>query len=291
MNLSGLHLLLTYQCTSECDHCFVWGSPRQIGTMTVGQIREILEQAAELATVEQIYFEGGEPFLYYPILAEGVSEAAKRGFQAGVVTNGYWATEVEDALTWLRPLVPHLQDLSVSGDLYHGDEIFSRRVQNAREAAQRLDIGVGTISVAQPDEREASLAPLMFRGRAARKLAAGVPHHPWRTFSECPYEDLQDPGRIHVDPLGYVHLCQGIAIGNLYRTPLVELCATYAPDAHPIVGPLLDGGPAELARRYGLARTEGYADACHLCYEARLALRRRFPDSLAPDQMYGLPQT
>jgi len=29
MKLSSLHVLLTYQCNYECDHCFVWGSPRQ----------------------------------------------------------------------------------------------------------------------------------------------------------------------------------------------------------------------------------------------------------------------
>ena len=34
MKLSGLHLLLTCQCTFECDHCFVWGSPWQSGVMT-----------------------------------------------------------------------------------------------------------------------------------------------------------------------------------------------------------------------------------------------------------------
>jgi hypothetical protein len=31
-----------------------------------------------------------------------------------------------------------------------------------------------------------------------------------------------------------------------------------------------------------------YADACHLCYEARRSLRERFPEVLLPDQMYGV---
>ena len=26
MELTSLHILLTYQCTCECEHCFVWGS-------------------------------------------------------------------------------------------------------------------------------------------------------------------------------------------------------------------------------------------------------------------------
>ncbi len=42
MKLEGLHILLTYQCTYECDHCFVWGSPWQTGTLTFEQIEKIL---------------------------------------------------------------------------------------------------------------------------------------------------------------------------------------------------------------------------------------------------------
>ena len=40
MKLEGLHILLTYQCTYECDHCFVWGSPWQTGTLTFEQIEQ-----------------------------------------------------------------------------------------------------------------------------------------------------------------------------------------------------------------------------------------------------------
>jgi hypothetical protein len=63
--------------------------------------------------------------------------------------------------------------------------------------------------------------------------------------------------------------------------------AGYDADEHPIVGPLLAGGPAEIVRRYDVPHQEGYADHCHLCYESRCALRERFPEVLTPDQMYG----
>jgi hypothetical protein len=127
----------------------------------------------------------------------------------------------------------------------------------------------------------------MYRGRAAEKLAPHAPHHPWEIFVECPHEDLREPGRVHIDPLGHVQMCHGISLGNILRTSLTEMCETYNPDAHPVIGPLLAGGPAELTRRYGVSPKEGYADACHLCYETRLALRERFPEILTPDQMYG----
>lgn len=288
MILSALHLLLTYQCNYECDHCFVWGSPLQTGVMTLADIRRVLRQAETAATVEGIFYEGGEPFLYYPILWRGVEEAAQRGFQVGIVTNGYWATGEEDALAWLRPLAPFVHSLSISSDLYHGDERLTRQAQRAAAAAEQLGIPVGTISVAGPDDEDPSLSTLMCRGRAVEKLVSRVPHYPWHGFTECPYEDLRDPGRVHVDPFGFVHICHGISLGNLYRTPLSEICRAYAPEADPIVGPLLRGGPAELARQYSLTPEEHYADACHLCYEVRQALRSRFPDVLTPDPMYGV---
>ena len=74
MDLNGLHLLVTYQCTFECDHCFVWGSPFQSGTMTIESIRSILNQAKETGTVQWIYFEGGEPFLYYQVMLAGINK-------------------------------------------------------------------------------------------------------------------------------------------------------------------------------------------------------------------------
>jgi MoaA/NifB/PqqE/SkfB family radical SAM enzyme len=101
MQLNGLHLLLTYQCTFECDHCFVWGSPFQSGTMTIGMIKSLLDQAKEAGSVEWIYFEGGEPFLYYQVMLEGINQANNLGFKVGIVTNSYWATSEQDALLWL----------------------------------------------------------------------------------------------------------------------------------------------------------------------------------------------
>ena len=296
MKLSGLHLLLTYQCNLECDHCFAWGSPWQNGTMTLHIIREILKQAKDISTVKRIYFEGGEPFLYYAVLVKGIQEAAQMDFQVGIVSNSYWATDENDAVECLKPLAGLVQDFSVSSDLYHYTEKLSRQAKNACAAADKLGIPVCVFTIAQPEEIDAvsvvgqlpaGESSVLYRGRAADKLVARASLQPWNQFEECAFEDLREPGRVHVDPFGNLHICQGISIGNLFRTPLKEICETYHPDSHPIVGPLLEGGPAGLVRRYGLSLEGAYADACHLCYTVRRALRDRFPDILGPDQMYG----
>jgi hypothetical protein len=285
MKLSGIHILLTYQCTFECDHCFVWGSPWQSGTLTLGQIEQILEQA-QAAGVEEIYYEGGEPFLYYAILLRAVELAVERGFQVGIVSNGYWAHTREDAREWLAPLAGKLVDLSISSDLYHYSEEHSLQAQNAVAAARDLGIPVGTISIAQPEAPDSSV---MYRGRAWRELAPRAPQRsPWQDFTKCPHEDLRDPGRVHLDPLGYLHICQGISLGNIFETDLAQVCAQYDADAHPICGPLIHGGPAALVSEYNLPHAPAYADACQLCYEARGHLRSRFPQVLGPDQIYGV---
>jgi hypothetical protein len=298
--LNGLHLLLTYQCTFECDHCFVWGSPWQSGTMTLKDIRRIVNEAESIGSIRWIFFEGGEPTLYYPILLKAVQEAHERGFQVGIVSNAYWATDFEDALEYLKPFIGLVEDFTLSSDLYHYSEKLSRQVQNAAGAADRLGIPVGVISVSQPEATDSACAVgklpevesgVMYRGRAAQELSTRTTHHGWETLTECPHEDLREVGRVHVDPLGNLHVCQGISMGNLFQEPLVKICDRYEPVAHPIIGALLSGGPAELVRRFNPPHEEAYADACHLCYEARRNLRERFPEILTPDQMYGAFQS
>ncbi len=295
MKLSGLHILLTYQCTFECDHCFVWGSPWQKGTLTYEQIEQILEQAKE-AGVTSIYFEGGEPFLYYAILVRAVRKAADMGFSVGIVSNAYWANSVADAEEWLRPFAGRVDDLTVSSDLFHCGECLGERPQNALVAAKWLNIPTGMISIAQPDvdakqthgQIEEEEGAVMYRGRAAKMLAEKATSHPWERFDSCPHEDLREPGRVHLDPLGNIHICQGLVIGNLFEKSLKQICEEYEADVHPICGLLLNGGPAALVTEYNLHHAAHYADACHLCYEARTTLRQRFPDLLAPDQRYGV---
>jgi hypothetical protein len=299
-SLRELHLLLTYCCTEECDHCFVWGSPQQSGVMTLEQVRRIFDQGQALGSVESISFEGGEPFLYYAVLLEGVREARARGYKTEVITNAYWATSPEDALVWLRPLVEAgLGGLLLSEDAYHGSDEESLP-SNAAAAANQLGIDEGTIairdaasSVDAPSSAKGEAikgGAVRFRGRAASQLASGLPRRPWQELASCPHEELVSPIRVHVDPLGYVHICQGLVMGNLFQTPLGEMLTAYDPQHHPICGPVLSGGPAALASTYDLPHADSYVDECHMCYEMRDHLRERFPQHLAPAQMYGVPR-
>jgi len=298
MNLTGVHLLLTYRCDMECDHCFVWGSPSTTGVMLLKNISSLLREARKLGTVKGISIEGGEPFLYYPIMIRALREATKLGFPVEILSNCYWATSAEDAVEWLLPMAKTGDvELTLSSDLYHGETWEIEQVKNAVNAAKKLGIRTEILSVKFPHEcapcptelegAKVGVWELMYKGRAASELVKTASKKPWSEFTKCPYEPLENPNRVHVDPLGHVHVCQGISIGNAWRQPFSEIINRYNPFAHPVIGPLIQGGPVALAEKYNLPHDESYADACHFCYNIRVALRNWFPETLAPKQMYG----
>jgi len=296
-NLSGLHLLLTYGCTSACDHCFVYGSPKSDLVFTVAQLKEVIRQAKEVPSVTTFYVEGGEPFLYYVHLLESVRLTRAAGYECGIVTNSYWATSIEDAEIYLRPFVElGISDLSVSDDELHFDPDSPSLAKNAYRAAENLGIPIGSIclespTVVQSGERGGEPVVgggVLFKGRAADILTKDLPKRPASSFTSCDEEDFNDVKRVHIDPLGWAHICQGVPAGNLFEKPLKDIVADYDPENDPIIGPLVRGGPAELAKLYSVDGGQGFVDACHMCFLTRRALIDRFPNNLAPRRLYGL---
>jgi len=301
--LTGIHFLLTYICNFECDHCFVYSSPSAKGTFSLQQIRLVLQEAKKIG-VEWVYFEGGEPFLFYPLMVEGIRIANSMGFKTGVVTNAYWATTVEDAKLWLSSLRDlGVSDISISDDSFHYPEKEEEKgeegeekgeeenlAKNAYAAARSLDLPVASICIDKPDALSVAKGEtsLRFRGRAAEKLIKDLPRKHWKELKECPYENLEKPERVHLDPFGNVHICQGLLMGNMWKTPLSELIENYDFKKHPICEPLVKGGPALLAEKYDVEHETVFVDACHFCYSVRRLLIDRFPEYLAPRQVYGL---
>ncbi|THB70685.1 MAG: hypothetical protein D6E12_02535 [Desulfovibrio sp.] len=299
MKLTGVHILLSYRCTFECEHCFLFCSPYAGGTFSFSSLLGLLDQAKQCGTVRTVVFEGGEPLMFYPLLLKGVETAHGMGFSVEAVTNGYWALNEQDAELWLKPLQgAGLGCLAVSDDAYHHGDVQPSPGAVAAAAARNMGMQAYTISIDPPELVSAPAAPgekgkpvvggdVRFRGRAVEKLAPGLPGRPWEEFTECPSEDFESPSRVHIDAAGNVQLCQGITIGNVWRAPLKEIAAKYDPVSHPVCGPLLEGGPARLGQELGLAGENEYVDACHLCYLARKQARQGLPETLVPAQAYG----
>lgn len=298
--LRGIHFLLTYVCNYECDHCFLYCSPHSTGTFSLKQISNVLDEAEKISSIEWIFFEGGEPFLFYPIMVEGARLVKEKGFKLGIVTNSYWATTVEDAELWLKPFIAiGMDDLSISDDSFHYGNDASNLAKNAIKAAKNLNLSMSTICIEKPEiqgtlekEQEKGFPVVgggaMFKGRAIEKLTQGLPKRSWESLIKCPYEDLENLGRVHIDPFGNVQICQGLSIGNAWKTPLSDLINKYEVSEHPICNPLIKGGPAELSRKFKVLSQGEYVDECHFCFLIRSELIDKFPQYLGPRQVYGL---
>jgi hypothetical protein len=271
-----------------------------MGTFTLKQIQNILEEAGKIQNVEWIFFEGGEPFLYYPLMVEGARLAKESGFKLGIVTNSYWATSVEDAELWLKPFIDiGIDDLSISDDSFHYGNEERNLAKNAQKAANNLNLSMSSICIDKPEiqiamekDQEKGTPVIgggaMFRGRAIEKLTGGLPTRSWKNLTKCPYEDLENLGRVHIDSFGNVQICQGLSIGNAWKTPLSKLIKDYDVNKHPICSPLFKGGPAELAKQFKISPEEEYVDECHFCFLIRAELMDKFPQYIGPKQIYGL---
>jgi hypothetical protein len=263
------------------------------------QLRDVFTEVEKIGSIEWIYFEGGEPFLYYPLMVEGFRLAKEGGFKAGTVSNAYWATTVEDAELWLQVLKElEVDDLSLSQDEFHGsdeDDAAGRAVQ----AAKNIGMDPATPCIERPSviytptEDGKKGKPVvgggaLLKGRAADKLTEGLPTRPIESFKTCPHEELITPGRVHLDPFGHVHMCQGISMGNMWEIPLSRMVKDYESNLHPIAGPLVAGGPKRLADAYSVQLEGDFVDECHYCYNVRKALVDKFTEHLTPRQVYGL---
>ena len=184
--LSGIHFLLSYACNFECDHCFLYCSPRATGTFSLNQVSRVLDEAVRIGSVEWIYFEGGEPLMFYPLLLESIRKSRGKGFKTGIVSNCYLSTTEDDAAVWLKPLQDAgLDYISVSDDAFHFGERSDTPAKRTLAAAKKLGIDAGSIEIEQPRVEEKSGdstdkgdpvigGGALFKGRAVEKADSGA---------------------------------------------------------------------------------------------------------------------
>ncbi|MHA1984295.1 MAG: radical SAM/SPASM domain-containing protein [Candidatus Hodarchaeales archaeon] len=300
--VSGLHFLLSYTCIFECDHCFVYSSPNAKGTFSISQVKEILDQAENIPSIDTIYFEGGEPFLFNELLISSVKYAKHKGFKVGIVTNGYWANSEENAELALQPFQDiGIYDLSISDDDFHYENE-ENHSKIGMKVAKNMKLPVDSICIDRPTTEFSDSEAIekgepiiggttMFRGRAVDTMAENeeLPKKNWQELKTCPYEELREPSRVHIDPYGNIHLCQGISIGNVFKEPLKEIFENYDYLSHPIFKDLVEGGPAQIVTKHDIElEFDSYIDECHLCFVARRKIIKNLPYYLNPSQVYGL---
>ena len=309
--LLSVDLLLTYRCTSECSHCYVSSSTRKDDPMKLAEAKEYLKEAIKLGA-RSVWLFGGEPFFYFDLLLGAVESAKELGMDVTTTSNSFWATSEESALKRLHLLKEKgLDFIAFSADPFHWEYVPLEYVQNAAKAAKRLDMKYelwGSYFIGKDDdssfrlsreitirmlEHRLSSGPISFQGTAAYILAEHAPQQPWTRYNKCIVgRGLSQPNEVTIEPYGYVQIgCfpgSGISIGNAKENRLSEIVKNYKIENHTIAKVLYEEGPsglAKMAMNYGFEPTE-YADACHLCYEARKVLLEHYPQYLAPAIWY-----
>ncbi len=288
----GLHVMLTHKSAFENENCFVWGSANKTGVMTLEKLNELLQQAIDQGTVREIFFENGETIILHWILVKAVHQAHMAGFITGVRTNGYWATDIISARNWLKPLVKAgLNKLEMPGFLIDNDLDETTKLHPGLNVSRQLRLNTRFIPIDPPaDVPDLNIASTFPGHDASCRIHKAVtddslPQYPWDTFASCPYENLENPERLRVDPQGNLQLCQGLLLGNVWEKPLKEIVDSYNPENHPIVSHLWAGGPALLAEKYQVDHEQVYANVCHFCYKTRQSLYPQFADFLAENQV------
>ncbi|MFC2037533.1 radical SAM protein [Chloroflexota bacterium] len=137
--LSTIGLMLTYRCTVACPHCIVEAGPHRTEEMQMEQSLAWIEQASSYrdGRVKGLALTGGEPFYNRQALAEISAYGRALGLIVSVVTNAFWATTREAALSTLAEL-PAIQMISISTDVYHQKSIPFGHIKNAVWAAREL---------------------------------------------------------------------------------------------------------------------------------------------------------
>jgi organic radical activating enzyme len=127
-------ILPTYKCTAACKECCFECSPQVEGRIPLDRILKYINEGADsIPTLKLVCFSGGESFLLGKDLDAAIALAHSRGLRTRCVTNGYWATTPEAAMTRMLALKEAgLDELNIStGDDHIAFVPFERAVNGA----------------------------------------------------------------------------------------------------------------------------------------------------------------
>ena len=319
--MSVLKVHMTYQCTARCDHCRFGCNSEESEVIDKTLALDCVKLLKERNNLELVVLMGGEPGLFPELTHTLASEIHRLGPAVRIETNAFWATSVEAASDFLKPLYSINASVMFSLDSFHEHFVAPHCVEYAIRASDKLN-GKYNIESAFMDypnihhERDVRTDELLrnmdskigrspccrvykggvfYNGRASAVLAdqvstgRGVPGDlcqqvPWWSNGWLDTLDL-----LILDPEGHLSKGCGISIGSVSN--LGEIIESFDAGKHPIFSILTEYGPIGLAKQatsLGYTMKEDYADRCHLCQEARNVLQIRYPEYLTPSQHYNI---
>jgi hypothetical protein len=322
---TDLGIILSYRCQCACKHCLYNCGPLWSDWMSREALREALLATRTWSHPLQVHFTGGEPFLNFPLLLDGVLMASHLGVPCYVETNAGWCLRGQDVaqkLTALRdaglgavliscspfhaesiPLARTLLAIEKAAEVFGHQRVMtymSHCVDQIRQFSvhETVPLGRYTERLGLPAARRLlwdgySIIPA---GRSGYHLGHLTAKRPASAFREqnCRLEILH-AHHSHFDLYGnYISwFCGGLSVGPWRELPRV-LTDYEAGNFPPIIDTLIASGPYGLLQRASKLEgyqelPDGYAGKCHLCVDVRrhLADSRDIPE-LQPRQFYQM---
>ena len=91
-----LSIMPTFQCTAACKSCGTLSSPRDATWLRPELMFSAIDQAADNG-YSVVVFTGGEATLAGDQLIDGIRHAVQLGLSVRLVTNAWWASDIENA--------------------------------------------------------------------------------------------------------------------------------------------------------------------------------------------------
>ncbi len=299
-------LILSYRCHSACKHClYNCGPGWEKEPISLATLREALEAVTLWPRTPQVHFTGGEPFLHYPLLLEGVRLARELGIPRYLETSASWCIDYDEAVDRFEELLDAgLQAILISCSPFHAESIPPARTLRALRAALEV-FGEDRVTLYLPEyleliqlfdvDRPTPISQYVERlgqeaahrvlwqgygiisgGRTGYELGHLVPRYLAHSFAEedCRL-DLLFAHHSHFDLYGNFisGFCGGLTVGDWHSLP--QLLADFSEGRYPpLIEILVESGPYGLCQladeRYGYRHLpEGYAGKCHLCVDVR----------------------
>ena len=270
--LARVGLLLTLQCPSQCRHCFFQAGPHRSEEMPRELGVKVVEEASALGA-GWLSLTGGEPFTRVELMEFFTRLGVERGMRVEAVTNGFWASDMDTAVSILERLRRRgLRFLSISVDDFHQENIPLERVKTAYHAAVSLGLRVVLlVCVGQGSKLNAQTVPKALGADRVQVVGGPPVEHPEALLIESPYTSTTPqnpkPGRaqphtlrcealltdIGVDPQGNVLPCCGplasqVSLGSLREESLEEILVKAW--GNPLLAPLRRGVEVDWGPRF-----------------------------------------
>lgn len=302
VDLKRLEFAVTYDCSSNCSHCFV---DEEVQNKYPGVIDNdlavrIVKDLGRQYELESIMTFGGEPLLYPEVTLAIHQEAKAIGIKKRqIITNGYWSKSHDKIKTIAEKTVATgVNEILISVDYFHQkyvpievvEKSAAALIKNGIELLKWNPCWVGNKSddnkynrrtkeilskleyLGVPAAEGNELSPA---GLAIKNLKNYMPpklKYPEGSCGDIPYiSDLDKIDSICIEPDGDLSICKNLSLGNADSMNVIDILNSYNPFEVEELSCIIEKGMAgllEYARENDIALdADGYYSICDMCSE------------------------